>query len=318
MPQLHRLRDVDPVAIALCKKGANGQRIFLRKSEGEQLITVAEGMALHKSAQPDWTTLYCVVAQPNTPENGGMLAPDVVDVWDSPEEIRKAAHRLLKNQGYVNAEHGEGKVEAHIVESAVALAPIPLDDITVPTGAWYVGIEPSVELRKAYDDGELTGVSLEGTGVREVVGVLPEAPDADKKTLWKRLGEALGLAEDSGTLTQEPHEETDVADTNIKDLETKVEDIAKAQGAATTAIEGLIGTVNKLVERLDKPVEKEGEEKADAASIKKSVDELAATVAERLDAIDVAVDALNDPGSDQHREPDQLKKTSTDPLAGIL
>ena len=57
MPTIHRLRDVDPVAIALCKKGANGQRIFLKKAEGE-LETIAREMPLFKSVGDDWTALY--------------------------------------------------------------------------------------------------------------------------------------------------------------------------------------------------------------------------------------------------------------------
>ena len=322
MPQLHRLRDVDPFAIALCKKGANGQRIFLRKSEGEELVTIASEMPLHKSGKADWSTLYCIVAQPETQENGGMLSPDVVDVWDSPEEIRKAAHRLLKNRGYVNVEHSsEGKADAHIVESAVALTPIQLDDIIVPAGSWYVGIEPSADLRKAYDDGELTGVSLEGTGVREVVEV---AKADDRKTLWERLGKALGVL-DSRTIqvrstTTTPRRTT--WPTRTRTSPPRSRRSARRRVRPRLPSRGSIGTVNGLVDRLDKKNEKEkGEEKDDAPtadSIKKAVDELAVTVAERLDSIDTDIAKIAEGTSTQDDGPDAIKKTSTDPLAGIL
>lgn len=318
MPKLHRLRDVDPVAIALCKRGANGQRIFLRKSEGE-LVTIAEAMPLHKAAG-EWSTLYCVVAQPDARENGGMLDPDKVDVWDSPEEIRKAAHRLIKNRGVVNVEHGEA-AEAHIVESAVALAPVVLDDITVPTGAWYVGIEPSAELRKAYDEGDLTGISLEGTGVREVVGDLDET---EARSVFKRLADALGLRDQTGTLgTGSSDEEIDVE--KLDKLETTVEEIAKAQSATTTAIEGLVATIGELMGHFKatekaKAKEKEAEHHEEAPSaddIKKAIDNLAVTVAEKLDEMDVALDKLADSGSSQQDE-DIKKTTSDNPLAGLL
>ncbi len=322
MPTIHRLRDVDPVAIALCKKGANGQRIFLKKAEGETAV-IARDMPIYKALGDDWRALYCVVAQPDHQENGGMLDPDKVDVWDSPDEIRKAAHRLLKNRGAVNVEHGD-VADAHIVESAVALAPIPLDGVTIPEGAWYVAIEPSTELRKAYDDGELTGVSLEGFGTRVEAEEMELTP-VQKRSIWKALGESLGLTShqsDSGTLDNDRTKETDVAEKNIAELEGKVEEIAKAQGAATTAIERLADTVNGLVERLDKKNQKEeGEEKdtPTAESIKKSVDDLATTVAERLDTIDAAVDKLAEGGSSQGGEGDtQIKKSDRDPLAGIL
>ena len=310
MPKLHRLRDVDPVAIALCKRGANGQRIFLRKAEGK-LVTIAEEMPLHKASVPDWSTLYCVVAQPEARENGGMLDPDKVDVWDSEDEIRKAAHRLMKNRGVVNVEHGTS-AEAHIVESAVALTPIALADVTVPAGAWYVGIEPSAELRKAYDDGELTGVSLEGTGVREVAGDLDEA---EVRTVFKRLADALGLRGQTGTLgSSSSDEETDVDTTQ---LENKVEEIAKAQGATTTAVEGLLNTVNKLIDRLDRGEERKDEKETSAEDIKKAVDELAGRVGDKLDEFDAALDKLADTGSSQQDE-DIKKARNADPLAGIL
>lgn len=324
MPKLHRLRDVDPVAIALCKKGANGQRIFLRKSEAE-LVTIAERMELHKAkgVTGDWTTLYCVVAQPDTRENGGMLDPDKVDVWDSPEEIRKAAHRLMKNRGVVNLEHGE-TAEADVVESAVALAPIALDGVTVPAGAWYVGIEPSTELRKAYDDGELTGISLEGTGVREEAG---EIDDEEPAKLFERLAKALGLRNQTGTLAPGADEENDV---DTAQLETKVEEIAKAQSATTTAIEGLVATVDKLMTHFESDEKRkakeaaakkeggEGEETPSPADLKKSIDELTATFADKLDDLEASVDKLAASDTSQP-EADRIAKAKSDnPLAGIL
>lgn len=325
MPKLHRLRDVDPIAIALCRKGANGQRIFLRKAEGE-LVTIAKAMPLHKAVADGWSTLYCVVAQPDARENGGMLDPDKVDVWDSSEEIRKAAHRLMKNRGHVNVEHGEA-AEAAIVESAVALAPIKLADCTVPEGAWYVGIEPSADLRKAYDDGDLTGVSLEGTGRR--IEVDEDEPTELAKGVLARLAEALGLRGTTGTLAAESDEEIDVAD--IAKLEGAVEEIAKAQSATTTAIEGLVETVNKLMDHFgsaEKRKAKAEEEKKHtdeeveepkAADIQKSIDELTETVAGKLDDLDAQVAKLAESGSSQHNEGDRIQKKANDnPLAGLL
>ena len=241
-----------------------------------------------------------------------MLDPEKVDVWDSPDEIRKAAHRLLKNRGVVNVEHGE-KAEAMIVESAVALTPISLADITVPEGAWYVGIEPSAELRKAYDDGELTGVSLEGTGVREAAG---EISDDEVRSVFKRFVDVLGLRAQTGTLGKDsPDEEIDVAD--IEKLESKVEEIAKAQGATTTAVEGLLNTVNKLIDRLDKGEERKDEKEHTVEDVKKAVDEMAADVGDKLDEFDAALDKLADAGSSQ-QDRDIKKSTDTNPLAGIL
>lgn len=324
MPQQYRLFDVDPVAIALCKRGANNQRIFLRKSVDEaELFPVAAEMELHKASADDWTTLYCVVASPEVVENGGLLAPDVQDVW-SAEEIRKAAHRLLKNKGVVNVEHAAGEADAHIVESAVALADIPLEGYTVPKGAWYIGIEPNAELRKSVEDGSVTGVSLEGTGVRQAVE-LAKSSDAEKQSIWRRLGEVLGvpLQGDSATVKQEnPEEESEVTDVKHTELETKVDALATSQAAtlakadaATSAIEGLIGTVNKLVERLDS--KKKEDETPDAKSLKKSIDDLTATFATKLDELESQVDKLGEGESTQSDKSD-LKKTEAHWTSGIL
>ena len=163
------LKDVDPLALTLCKQGANRQRIFLRKTavKSEDLVTLPAGRMPILKEGTDWTTFYCVVAEPGAEEDGGIGAEDAVDVWASKDEIRKAAHRLLKNGAYVNLEHdGEAHVGCAIVESAVALADLEVGDATIPEGSWYVGIEPAEELRKSIEDGEIEAISLEGSGVR--------------------------------------------------------------------------------------------------------------------------------------------------------
>lgn len=167
------LRDVDPTAITICKQGANRQRIMLKKAAPEPTVLLTERRLL-KSTAEEWSTFYCVVAEPGAEEDPGMTGDqDSVDVWDDPDEIRKAAHRLLKNAAYVNAKHDDPAAEgAAIVESAVALNDFDVvaadggEAVTVKKGSWYVGIELPDELRKQVDAGEVTGISLEGSGIR--------------------------------------------------------------------------------------------------------------------------------------------------------
>jgi hypothetical protein len=169
----HQLFDVDPIAITICKKGANGQRIFLKKSsDDDELVTLPAQHTILKSGD-DWRVFYCVVAEPGAEEDCGMgddAGTGIVDVWKSEEEIAAAAHRLLKNKGYVNAMHDALAAEGcAIVENAVALSDIWVGDTSIKKGSWYVGIEPSPEFREQVDAGEITGVSLEGTGFREAL-----------------------------------------------------------------------------------------------------------------------------------------------------
>lgn len=163
------LREVDPLALTLCKVGANRQRIFLRKTiPGADLIELPAGRMSILKEGDDWTVFYCVVAEPGAEEDPGMVGDqDSTDVWLDDTEIRKAAHRLLKNSAFVNTEHdGPAAEGCAIVESAVALADLDVDGTIIKKGSWYVGIEPSVELRKSIEDGTIEAISLEGSGVR--------------------------------------------------------------------------------------------------------------------------------------------------------
>lgn len=173
MAPTHYLTDVDPIAITICKKGANRQRIFLKKeADGGPLITLPAQHRLFKSGD-DWHVFYCVVAEPGAEEECGQgddAGTGIVDVWKSDEDIATAAHRFLKNKAYVNLMHDAMAEEGcTVVENAVALNDIQIGPDTIKKGSWYVAIEPSPEVRQQIDAGEFTGVSIEGSGFREAI-----------------------------------------------------------------------------------------------------------------------------------------------------
>lgn len=200
----HALFDVNPIAITICKKGANGQRIFLKKEadgtvahldpETDTLVTLPAGHTILKSGD-DWKVFYCVVAEPGAEEDCGVgddAGTGIVDVWKSEDEIADAAHRLLKNKGYVNAMHDALEAEGcHIVENAVALNDIWVGDTMIKKGAWYIGIEPSPDFRAQVDAGEITGVSLEGTGFRESL-IEKSAPEFSARSKQAKRLKAQG------------------------------------------------------------------------------------------------------------------------------
>lgn len=205
MPQVNLLTDVDPVAITICKAGANKQRIFLKKSEGDKRTEVqlprSQAGIIRKAEGDDWSVFYCVVAEPDAEEGAGLVGDQAVpDVWASPDEIRKAAHRLLKNDGYVNALHDAAEAEGcHIVENVVAPADFEIlspdgTATTIKKGTWYVGIEPSDEFKAAVDAGEIQGVSLEGIGYRTLIEK-SEGESKDKKIrrALKGLADLVGM-----------------------------------------------------------------------------------------------------------------------------
>lgn len=183
MSKRYALSDVSPTAITICKQGANRQKVFLRKSGPLLELPAGEHRILKAKAGDDWSVFYTVVAEPGAEEDPGLVGEEgSVDVWADETEIRKAAHRLLKNKAYVNAMHDALEEEGcHIVENAVAFADIeiegPDDESTViRKGSWYIGIEPSEAFKGLVDSGEITGVSLEGDGLRtEIAKADPKA-----------------------------------------------------------------------------------------------------------------------------------------------
>jgi hypothetical protein len=168
MAPTHALYDVDPFALTICKRGANRQRIFLRKEHTEPTTILPAPSRLLKSE--DWSAFYCVVAEPGAEEDGGIGAEDKVDTWRDEDEIRKAAHKFAKNKGYINAFHGAmAEQGCTVVENAIALADFQVGEVTIKKGSWYIAIEPSEGFKQAVENGDITGVSLEGTGMREAL-----------------------------------------------------------------------------------------------------------------------------------------------------
>lgn len=182
MPTRCAIKNVNVQAISLVTKGANGKRICLLKQAGE---VTDEQLPAHTNVikswddSESWSTFYCVVAEPDAVENGGVLAPDVEDVW-TVEEIRKAAHQFMANGGLVNKAHedvllGEDfQPYGQLVENAIALNDVVIpqpdgSDEVIKEGSWYVAIAPTEEGKQMIEAGEFTGVSIQGECEREVI-----------------------------------------------------------------------------------------------------------------------------------------------------
>ena len=291
MPTVHMLHDVQPTVLTLCKQGANRQRIFLKKEQADEDLHVLPGGGglIRKAEGESWSYFYCVVAEPGMREDPGVgdgQGSGIEDQWRDEDEIRKAAHFFAKSDRLITGLHDTVEPYGALVENAVALADFEVMDPmgvkqTIRKGSWYVGIEPSEAGRKAIDAGEFTGISLEGTGLREPVE-LAKASEEEKQSIWRKLGEALGvpLREDTGRLNDDTsREETVTVDTTKQDeaLAGEVAEIKKQTGAATVAITELSGIVKGLVERFEMKEKKEKEEEKEPtpADLKKSIDELA-------------------------------------------
>jgi hypothetical protein len=172
----HLLRDVRVRKISLVPEGANGKRFYLRKSAGDpEPVAVQPRARLVKSQ--DWSTVYCVVAEPGALEGPGIWAEDqdIPDQWMSEDEIRKACHRFSTEGGVINLGHLDGTdgsgatVENFIApEDFTVLGPDGSEQ-QIRKGSWCVGIQPGPEGRQLIEQGQVAGVSLEGDGIRELV-----------------------------------------------------------------------------------------------------------------------------------------------------
>src|SRR5262245_48398531 len=212
MPSLLRyLRNVDVRKLSLVPKGANKRRIFLYKSAGDGGSELAPGRII--KADDDWSSFYIVVAEPGAEEEPGQGPHEsgTIDVWESEDEIRKAAHRFMANGGIVNAMHEDLDGIGRIVENAIALADFDVGEETIRKGSWYVAIEPSGEGREKVASGEWSAVSIEGFGERvekeaeqPAVTATSATPTAttynvsttsvtDDATLLQRIARALGI-----------------------------------------------------------------------------------------------------------------------------
>lgn len=169
---VNELSDVMVEAISVVTKGANRKRFFLRKSKRAQkkldLIELPSSHTIAKTG--DWSTVYCVVAEPGAFEDAGMHGDQAIpDRWANPDEIRKAAHRFMKNGGLVNLMHRTLEPHGTLVENAIALDDFEVDGELIRKGSWYVAFEPNQRTKDAIDAGEFGGISIQGSGQRSLV-----------------------------------------------------------------------------------------------------------------------------------------------------
>jgi hypothetical protein len=180
------LRDVNPIAVSLVKKGANGQRFYLRKEDEGAAVDI--GTQADLIVKDDWSTVYCVVASPDVPEGNGTgdkPAVDAPDIW-SADEIEKACHRFMKNGALVNGNHLTLDAVGDLVENFIAPDDFTVDtpggQHTITKGSWCLAVQPVAEFRDGIEKGDITGVSIEGTGFRDLIEKAKGAEGAKAKT----------------------------------------------------------------------------------------------------------------------------------------
>lgn len=312
------LFDVDVKAISLVKQGANRKRFFLKKEDEPFELPPSR---LVKA--DDWSAVYCVVAEPDWEEKPGLGVEDqsVLDVWKSEDEIRRAAHKFMQNGALVNKLHETMDPFGTIVENYIAPMDFVVDNEVIRKGSWVVAIKPTEEGKASIEAGEFEGVSIQGTGSREVAkqsetdkgATLEVKMDAAERTNFlKGFAKLLGASTDD----IETQGDTGVADEKTEQrLGALEQSLTQTNEVLTKAAEA----INKLGEKVDgvsQKLSKADESEDPAADIFTRLDEFA----QGLDGIRSDVESLAKGYSTQPEgEPTNGKVNKSDnPLAGIL
>lgn len=313
------LFDVDVKAISLVKQGANRKKFFLRKEDEDFELPPSR---LVKA--DDWSVVYCVVAEPDWEEKPGLGVEDqtVLDVWKSEDEILKAAHKFMKNGALVNKLHETMEPFGSIVENFLAPVDFDIDEEVIRKGSWVVAIEPHEEGKAMIEAGEFTGVSIQGSGSREIEKQSQKDKDAtlevkmdaaERTTFLKGFAKLLGASTDD----IEKQEDKGVADEKTETRLGALEESLKQTNEVLKSAADAITKIGEQVEGVSQKLSKADESDDPAADIFTRLDEFA----QGLDGIRGDVESLAKGYSQQPEGGEQKNgkvNKSDNPLAGLL
>ena len=147
------ITDFSVKLISLVAKGANNKNIIYKDENFSELLRVD-----FKKSDEEAGVVYGVVYAPDEVDSQGEFA--------NAKAIKKAAYEFMRNAdlGYcVDVNHNFNLANAYICESWIVKSK---DEFFDEVGAWAVGIKLEDErLREMVKNGELTGLSMYGSGV---------------------------------------------------------------------------------------------------------------------------------------------------------
>lgn len=142
------------------------------------------------------------------------MAEDAHGNFMTAEEIQKAAYYFAKNGDKIDLQHSFETCDGlTVVENYIAPCDLTIGDTQITKGTWLITVEcANDDVWQAIQKGELTGFSMGGFGkyseedvdleetvqkgqtpAPEAQPAAPDAPEAEKKSLLKKLGEFFGF-----------------------------------------------------------------------------------------------------------------------------
>lgn len=163
-----RLSNIAITHISLVKAGANKKSIIYKSTDSKPTY---ERDIKFKKSDDEKGIVYGIVYAPEEVDTDGDYA--------SADEIIKAAYLFMKERNTTNVDkqHSFDNEEAFVAESWI----VKENDAVFPDepiGSWAVAIKlESAELKKAVKDGDVAGISMAGSALKEKDSEVEKADD---------------------------------------------------------------------------------------------------------------------------------------------
>lgn len=175
--------------VSLVDKAANKKQFLITKADDN---SSANFQSFGKIVKADLDSHFVtgIVYEPMVEDSQGE--------YMTAEEIIKAAHWFMKNDGDVDIQHCFEKANGvEIVESFVAKSDMEINGTDITEGTWLMTMEVTDEtIWNAIQKGEITGFSMGGTACVSDEDVTLDSDDdvekSDKETLFQKLAKAFG------------------------------------------------------------------------------------------------------------------------------
>lgn len=173
--------------VSLVDKAANKKQFLITKSADGTANFKSFGRILKADEESHFVT--GVVYEP--------LVEDTQGNYMTEDEIVKAAHWFMKNDGDVDIQHCFEKADGcEVVESYVAKSDMEIEGEAIKKGSWIMTMEVSdTDVWDSIQKGDITGFSMGGVGTYSDVDVdLDTIEKSDEpKGILKKLAKALGM-----------------------------------------------------------------------------------------------------------------------------
>lgn len=216
------ISDLKVSLISLVKAGANKKTIIYKNENFCEMLRV------DFKKQDEEGVVYGIVYAPDEVDTQGDFA--------SAKTIKKAAYSFMKSSNLecVDVNHDLNKVDAYICESWIVKSK---DEFFDEVGAWAVGIKvEDDELKKMIKAGEISGLSMYGTGVKK---------ESLSQAIKNAMGELFKIKE-----SKEVQKEEVQKDEVIKAIESGFSEIVKTNKEKIDLLEKNISELSKEMSSL--------------------------------------------------------------------